>query len=492
MTSSPRCPAVARLTAWLFAGALLVLSSVGAGAGDAPQSFSGIAKQLLPAVVSISTTQTIDQGSAPPGPGGGPGLEGGPGLGGRGQLDEFFGEFFGGNAPAQPVNALGSGFIIDPTGFVVTNNHVVAEAQDVVVKLADGRSLKAKVVGTDPATDLALLKVEAGGKLPHVRWGASEKAEIGDWVVAVGNSFGLSSTLTAGILSGRARDIQSGPYDDFLQTDAAINSGNSGGPLFDMNGTVIGVNTAILSPTGGNIGIGFAIPSSTAKPIVEQLRKSGVVRRGWLGVQIQPVTEQVASALGLKESRGALVADVVPNGPAAKAGLRPGDVILSFDDAPVTQARDLPRIVANTEIGRTADIRVWRDGQERSLEADVTLRKPARTAGLQEPGEQMPSRGQQHSAALGMTLAPLDEDIRRQLEIDKDVSGALVTAVEVGGPAASNGLQPGDVIVEVSRQKVSGPQQVVDQVEKARREGRDAALLRIVRGGSYQFTAVPV
>lgn len=461
--------------AWLLVAAMIVLGSGSVLAREAPESFSAIVGDLLPAVVNISTTQVVEGGDVPPG------IEATP-------LERFFGDRFSGGSP-RSVNALGSGFIIDPEGYIVTNNHVVAKAQEIRAILSDGRILEAVVVGTDPLTDLALLKVDAGEPLASVDWGTSEDTRIGDWVVAIGNPFGLGSTVTAGVLSGRARNLHAGPFDDFLQTDAAINRGSSGGPLFDTGGAVIGVNSVILSPTGGNVGIGFAIPTSTAKSVIEQLRRRGVVRRGWLGVEIQPLTKDIAAAVGLKKSHGALVAGVVEGGPAEDAGLEPGDVIVGFGGKSVVRMRDLPRIVADTKIASTAVIDVWRDGKPLKLKATVGERKGPESAGPAGPERPVQAGS---LPALGITVAPLDDAMRKKLGLQEEASGVVVLEVVPDGPSARNGMRPGDIIVEVDRNPVSNPQELVAQLRNAQRKGRVAALLRISRGGVYRFIGVPV
>ena len=447
---------------------------------ELPASFSGLVKDLLPAVVNISTTQAVEGAPqiTPPFSKGSP-------------LDEFFRDFFGGLPQGLPqqVSALGSGFIIDPEGYVVTNSHVVAMAKEIRVILSDERTFTAEIIGTDEPTDLALLKIDAAEPLPFVRWGRSEATEIGDWVIAIGNPFGLGGTVTTGVLSGRARDIRAGPYDNFLQTDAAINRGNSGGPLFSDDGKVIGVNTVILSPSGGNIGIGFAIPSSTAMPIFEQLRKSGVVRRGWLGVQIQPVTGPIAEAIGLPGERGALVADVVENGPAARGGLKAGDVILGFDGQPVEKTRDLPRIVANTEIGKTVKMSVWRGGETRTLEVTIAEREPEKVARLSRPGQHSDGEDDR-TGVLGMRLAPLEAKLRGRLGLAEDTAGVVVVALKADSPAAKEGIRPGDVIREINGKSVSTPKDAKAQIDTAIRKQK-ALLLRIYRNGSNLFAAIP-
>ena len=348
------------LSAAFAVGAALVwtapVPAVAAG-GPGPDGFADLAARLLPAVVNVSTTQTLKKEDMPDMPQFPPGSP----------FDEFFKDFMerqkGQDATPRKVTALGSGFIIDPSGLVVTNNHVIDDAEQITVILHDTQAFKAKIVGRDTKADLALLKIEVPTKLPFVQFGDSDGARVGDWVIAIGNPFGLGGTVTAGIVSARARDINAGPYDDFIQTDASINKGNSGGPLFNMKGEVIGINTAIFSPSGGSIGIGFSIPSNEAKPVLADLQKYGKTRRGWLGVRIQSVTPDIAESLGLKEQKGALVAGTTPDGPAEKAGIKAGDVILTFDGKDVVDMRRLPRIVAETGIDKDVDVQLWRGGK---------------------------------------------------------------------------------------------------------------------------------
>lgn len=473
-----------------MAVAFALLASAGVQASEPPHDFSDLAKKMLPAVVNISTTQETP---AEPGtlPGMPPGAQEEPAPGDA-PTDEFLREFFKGNpeaVPAPETNALGSGFIIDPDGYVVTNNHVVEAAKEIKLILADGRQFKAKRIGTDPATDLALLKVDAKEPLPYLHWGSSEKVEIGDWVVAIGNPFGLGGSITAGLLSGRSRDIQAGPYDDFLQTDAAINRGHSGGPLFDAEGNVIGVNTAILSPNGGSIGIAFAIPASTARPVIAQLRERGSVRRGQLGVQIQPVTDEIAKAIGLENTKGALVASVTKGSPAEKAGLEAGDVILRYDGQAIDTMRALPRQVANTTIGKTVDVTVWRD--DRKVDRNVTIAEQ-KPADVVDAPDKSKAPAVEEKPTLGMRLEPLDESLKLQLGLEKNASGVLVTSVKPESAAAAQGIEAGDIISEVNKKPVSSPSHVEECVTEAKKQGRPAALLRINRSGAYRFIALPV
>ena len=375
--------------------------------------------------------------------------------------------------PGTPrAEGVGSGFIVDASGLIVTSHHVVKGADAVTVTLQDGRKLEAEIVGVDPKTDLALIEADAGESLPVVEFGDSDRTRVGDWVVAVGNPFGLGGTVTAGIVSGRGRDIGSGPYDDFLQIDAPINRGSSGGPLFDRSGRVVGVNTAIFSPTGGNVGIGFAIPANVAKSVVESLRTDGKVDRGWLGVQVQHIDETLAEALGLEEAQGALVAAVMADGPAAGAGLRAGDVITSFAGEKVDSMKDLPRIVAEVESGTEVEIEVWRDGGRKTL-----------TATIGKQGHDMlaaSSTADGDSARLGVMLAPRAEPGK---------AGVAIAEVAPGSAAARNGLRPGDVIVRAGSATVNGPGDVAGAVRSAASEDKPVLLL-VERGDHRRYVAI--
>ena len=375
--------------------------------------------------------------------------------------------------PGTPRSeGVGSGFIVDASGLIVTSHHVVKGADAVTVTLQDGRKLEAEVVGVDPKTDLALIEVDAGESLPVVEFGDSDRTRVGDWVVAVGNPFGLGGTVTAGIVSGRGRDIGSGPYDDFLQIDAPINRGNSGGPLFDRSGRVVGVNTAIFSPTGGNVGIGFAIPANVAESVVESLRTDGRVDRGWLGVHIQRVDETLAEALGLDDAKGALVASVMVDGPAHSAGLRPGDVILSFNGQPVDTMKDLPRIVAEIDSGTEVEIDVWRDGARKTLAATVgTQGKDLLAAATTPDGD---------GVKLGVMLAPRGEPGK---------AGVTIAEVAPGSPAARNGLRPGDVIVRAGNATVNDPDDIAGAVRSAASEDKPVLLL-VERGDHRRYVAI--
>ncbi len=452
--------------------------------GGAPDGFSHLAEAGRPAVVSSVPTQ--EQGAAAPGRPG----PGGPLPPGMEEFFERFGEdffdrFFDERPPPGPQRGLGSGFVIDPSGFVVTNAHVVEGAAEIEVVFDEGPRLAAEVVGTDARTDLALLQVETDEPLPALQWGESEGAAIGDWVVAIGNPFGLGGSVTAGVISARARDIRAGPYDEFLQTDAAINRGNSGGPLLDMNGRVIGVNTAIFSPTGGSIGIGFAIPASIARPVIDQLRDTGSVRRGWLGVQIQPITPEIGRALGLDEAQGALVSSVIEGTPAAEAGVEVGDVILRFADRAIEEVRDLTRAVAEAPVGEPAEMVLWRNGEQLSLAPRIALLE-------EEPQQQAEAQPVPESGPLGMSLSELTPEARAELGIDAEVEGVVVTDVAPGSPAFRQGMVPGDVIMRVGDRAVQSPEQVAEAIDTAREGGQEAVLVLRQREDQQSFVALPV
>ncbi len=443
-------------------------------AAQALPGFADLVQRVSPAVVTISSTmrEQADDEQASPFPSGSP-------------QDRMFEHFFGTpqQGPAQVVHALGSGFIVDAQGHIVTNNHVVKNATDIQVTLADGRKMPAKVVGTDPKTDLAVLQVHSDKPLPHLALGDSNAARVGDWVVAVGNPFGLGGTVTAGILSARGRQIGEGPYDDFLQIDAPINRGNSGGPLFAQDGTVIGVNTAIYSPSGGSVGIGFAIPSSIVKQVVSQLESNGKVERGYLGVSAQAVSPTMATAMHLPGPDGALVAEVQKNSPAAAAGVQPGDVITQVGSQPVKDPRDLARIVADIHSGTEQDLTVSRDGQDKTL--SVTIAALRDQGGTQEANAEA-DRGPK----LGLALAPLDQQARESLNLPDGQRGVVIASVAHNSPAEAAGLQAGDVLESVAGHPVT----TTDQAAKALRDGTrasgSAVALRVVRDGHQAFVAL--
>jgi serine protease Do len=445
-------------------------------------SFADVIESVSPAVVNIAVMK-VDTPAPTAFEYSAPGLP-------RGQQQfpfEFFERFFEGDprGPQRRTEGQGSGFVIDAGGYIVTNNHVAGGADEITVTLQDGRKLDATLVGSDSKTDLALIKVEASG-LPYVAFGDSDKARVGDWVVAIGNPFGLGGTATAGIISARGRDIRSGPYDDYLQLDAPINFGNSGGPVFNVAGEVIGVNTAIFSPNGGNVGIGFAIPANQAKEIVADLKENGSVERGWLGVQIQDLDEELARSLRVSGAEGALVADVVAGGPAARAGLQSGDVITRFDGREIDSARTLSRVVAAATPNESATVTVWRDGGSRDLTVELGEAQNEAVA-ASTPG----GGAGQGGAALGLTLRPLTDGDRTMLGLPSDVEGAVVAAVQPGSAAAEKGLRPGDVITRVNQQAVENVADAVAALNAVRDRG-DTALLLVRRGDSQQFVALSV
>lgn len=436
-----------------------------------PASFADVIEAVQPAVVNISVSgpaRNQTRGHIP--------MQ--PGTPGPDNFEDFLRRFFerqsyNTDAAAPSFQGMGSGFIIDADGYVVTNNHVVEHASEIMVTLGDGTRLDAELIGTDPKTDLALLKVESGEPLPYAVFGDSDSTRVGDWIVAIGNPFGLGGSATTGIISARGRDIQSGPFDDFLQIDAPINSGNSGGPLFDLSGRIIGINTAIFSPNGGNVGIGFAIPSELAESVIDQLRSSGHVERGWLGVSIQQVNEELARGLGFDGESGALVASVVANSPAERAGLQPGDVIVGVNGEDVKQLKELTRRIADVKPNDVVELEIWRNGDHETLEVSVG-ESPAEAAraGLEEP---------ETKPRLGLTLGPLTPEARQRFRVDNAIDGAMVTSVTPGGPAAARGLRPGDIIVMVGQSSVNSLEEAASAIEEAISEGRDSVVLRVVR-----------
>jgi serine protease Do len=478
----------ARATALSATAALALSVGLGmapkaANAAEYAPSFAPLVDQVRNAVVNISTTESQKNVSD----------ESGDGFEDQQNPLNDFMRRFGMNPNMRqfhsgPVKALGSGFIVDPSGFVVTNNHVVRNGTDIKVTLQDGTTLNAKVVGTDPVGDLAVLKVDAGHPLPFVPFGDSSKAHVGDWVISVGNPFGLGGTVTAGIVSASGRDVPSeehSAYVDYLQVDAPINQGNSGGPTFNEDGQVIGINTAIYSPSGGSVGIGFAIPSNIAKPIVLELEKSGKVTRGWLGVQMQAITPDMEDALSLNSTNGVVVADVQANGPAAKAGLKSGDVIVGFGDQAIKSTHELALAVANTKPGEKVDAKVLREGKPETI--SVTIEQLKRDGASGEKGE-----GESEKGGLGLGLAPLDKDSRQQLGLAESVTGAVVSSVKPDSPADQTGIRVGDVIVRVDNTPVSGPGEAAEAVKRATKSGKKAVAILINRDGTNVFLAVPI
>ncbi len=458
----------------------------------APVSFSSVIERVSPAVVSIQVTQDAPAVAQ---------MRGGPAARNPDGMEEFLRRFFGEDrmrqfgqphggdtpgarrGPSQRPMGSGSGFIVDPDGYIVTNDHVVRGAAKITVTMKDGKKHEAELIGRDSLTDLALLKVDAGKDLPHVSFTEKGKPKVGDWVVTIGNPFGLGHTVTAGIVSAHHRSIGQGPYDDFIQIDAPINRGNSGGPAFNTQGQVIGVNTAIFSPTGGSVGIGFAIPASTARDVIAQLKDSGSVERGWLGVQIQAVTEDVAASLGLEQPKGALVSKVTAGSPADRAGVKRGDLIVGVDGKDVSSVRTLPRLVAAVAPGRTAQLTLWRKGEERDVAVKVG----------QRPGpQQVAAAEQSKKLLLGMRLQTLDPATRDRFNITDDVDGVVITTVHPASNAAAKGLSAGDVILEVANEPVLSPRDVVAQVEAAGRASRKAVLFLIRKEAEQRFVALPL
>jgi serine protease Do len=464
------------------------------------ESFAPLVKKVLPAVVNISVTQKTgaDQMAEEEQPFQGSPFQGFP----NSPFDEMLRRFFnqqnpGGSGehefPQMPQGmaqriALGSGFIVSPSGYVVTNNHVIGDAGKVQVILQDKTKYTAKIVGRDPKTDLAVLKINPDHPLPYVSFGDSSAAQVGDWVMAVGNPFGLGGTVTTGIISARGRDINEGPYDDFLQIDAPINRGNSGGPTFNLEGQVIGINTAIYSPNGGSVGIGFAVPANVAKNIVAQLEEHGKITRGWLGVQIQQVTPAIAASLGLHGDHGALVAVVNPDGPAAKAGLKQGDVILAFNGSEIDQLHDLPRLVAGAAPGGEASVTVWRDGHKTELQAKLG-ELPDNNKVASAAGEHEEDQASQASAS-GMHFAPLTSRLRQELHIAKGIDGVVVARVDNGSAADDVGLSNGDVIVSINQQPVHTPEEAAAKLKEAAHSPKKTALLLLDRHGVTQYVGI--
>lgn len=537
MAVAPKAGFARILLATVALGALVVTSNVPAMAQQAvttrgPASVADIAEGLLDSVVNISTSQTVkdEGGEGDDGPVPMPNVpEGSP-------FQDYFKDFFdnkgdGKGDDSRKVQSLGSGFVIDAQkGFIVTNNHVIADADEIEVNFTDGSKLKAELVGKDTKTDLAVLKVDpTKRKLTAVQFGNSEKARIGDWVLAIGNPFGLGGTVTTGIISARKRDIQSGPYDDFIQTDAAINRGNSGGPLFDMEGKVIGVNTAIISPSGGSIGIGFAIPSEMAVGVIDQLKEFGEVKRGWLGIRIQPVTQDIADSLGLKAAKGALIGGLIENSGVDNKALKAGDVIIRFEGKSVETARDLPRLVAESPVGKEVEIVVVRDGAEQTLKvklgrlveddkstqaATEDQAPPPEADEGEEEGQELPdgvlpetpqnepdkkntdqdsAKSEPAVSILGMKLAELNDEVRGEFGIAEDVEGVAILYVAPGSAAGEKRVETGDVIVDVGQVNVKTPQDVKKRIDVLRRENRKNALLMLAsRSGELRFVTVRI
>lgn len=516
----------------LLLGTALAVGAVGTASpamAQGPESVADLASGLLGAVVNISTSQSVageGEGPLPQVPEGSP-------------FQELFEDFYKnreGGETNNKVNSLGSGFVIDPTGFIVTNNHVIENADDIEVIFSDGSKLKAKLIGTDTKTDLSVLKVEPPQPLTSVKFGDSKKMRIGDWVMAIGNPFGLGGSVTVGIISASGRNINAGPYDNFIQTDAAINKGNSGGPLFNMNGEVIGINTAIISPSGGSIGIGFAVPTELAENIVKQLIEFGETRRGWLGVRIQPVSDEVAESLKIGRARGALISGIVEGGPVANGPIQVGDIVTSFNNRPIAETRDLTRIVAESPIGEPLDVVILRDGKEQTvkvtlgrLDDDEVASNETDPETVVEPGEEgtapdggneeaptdepqtepapdaeeqdnqpgAPDQAEQTAPVteglIGVELSALDDAKRQSFSIAEGVEGVLITRVLPGSKAEGKGLKVGEVIVEVAQEFMKTPQQVAEKLTSIKGEGRRSGYLMIAdKDGNLRLVAVPL
>ena len=501
---------VSMLAKFLFI--FLIAQGAVANAAPAPESFADLAEKLLPTVVNISSTQKVKDAVEQPqinrnnnNPFGGqsPFPQGHP-------FNDMFNDFFGDSYPmmpqprhSMPESSLGSGFIVNKElGLIITNNHVIDGADEIKITLHNDKIIPATVIGTDDKTDIAVLKADLKDeKVSQAAFGNSDIMRVGDWVLAIGNPFGLGNTVTAGIISARARDINSGPYDDYLQTDASINRGNSGGPMFNIRGEVIGINTAIFSPTGGSVGIGFAIPSVLAEPVIDQINKYGRTKRGWLGVKIQDVTDEIADSLGLKTASGALVAEVTPKGPAEKAGIKSGDIILSFDDKSIREMRNLPRIVAETDIEKDVPVIVWRDGKRVTLKANIGELEKAEEDGLlaahdgnnlmDDPNKTKDNLGMQVEE-LGLKLTALNPKLRGMFNVNENVNGLVVVDSDPNSDAAKKGIDAGDVIIDVNQQPVKSVANLQAKISEAKDAGRDSILLLVNRQGSIQFIAVNI
>lgn len=501
--SQQRAKGSAPVAARFFAVLFLSLSVIAPGFAQnsrAPESFADLTERVMDAVVNIKASQRVAQRNVPL-----------PQLPPGSPFEDLFNDFFNrGNPnrgpqqgqPGQPPQgqpnqrsqSLGSGFVIDASGIVVTNNHVIAEATDVFVVFNDGSELKAEVLGKDPKTDLAVLRVKSDKPLKAVKFGDSDKARVGDWVIAIGNPFGFGGSVSAGIVSAKQRNIRSGPYDSFIQTDAAINRGNSGGPLFNMSGDVIGINTAIISPSGGSIGIGFSIPANLAVPIISQLREFGETRRGWLGVAIQDVDDDMADALKLGSKRGAMILSVDDKGPAKPAGIEREDVILKFDGQEIRSSRDLPRIVAQTPIGKEVDVVIMRQGREVTRKVklgrlDETPQQASVTR-TEQPAAQPSGAG----IVPGLTLSAVSADARRRFNIKEGVDGVLVTMVDGNSIAAERRFAPGDVIVEVQREAVKSLADIRKRIDALKAAGQKRALFYVASGpeGTLRYVTLPI
>jgi serine protease Do len=484
-------PLLVRLGAAAIAAAFIFATPHVTRAQTRPDNVADVAERVQSAVVNISTSQNVSPSQGVPMPQLPPGSP----------FEDFFEEFFknkndGDTKRQRKVSSLGSGFVVDPSGIVITNNHVIAEADEIIVNFTDGTKLKAELIGRDEKVDLAVLRVKPKAPLKAVNFADSDKARVGEWVIAIGNPFGLGGSVTVGVISARNRNIESSLYDDFIQTDAAINRGNSGGPLFNLQGEVIGINTAIFSQTGGSIGIGFAIPANTVAPLIKQLRETGEIQRGWIGVSIQPVDDQIAESLGLPAARGALIAAVGDNGPAMKGGMLAGDVVIRFNGQEVREMRNLPRIVAGSEIGKTVDVVVIRKGKEQTLKIQVAkLAEPEKKPSRQTKAEPEPQAKQKQTQnrPLGLELSVLSEELRRRYKLREAIKGLVVTSVDPGSNAADQNVQAGVVLLEVSGEPVTTAAELRTRVEALKKAGKKSALLLLLTpGGEQRFVAVAI
>lgn len=481
------------LRRFLSAIFIAVVIVTNANAAPPPEGFADLIDKLMPSVVNIATRQTVKMQT--------PQMQQLPEFPEGSPFNDLFKDFMdrygqgqnpNGNETARPITSLGSGFIIDASGYIVTNNHVIADAESINVILHDDTEIEAKVIGTDSKTDLALIKIETKKPLVPLQWGDSDKMRVGDWILAIGNPFGLGGTVTAGIVSARARDINSGPYDDFIQTDASINRGNSGGPMFNMAGEVVGVNSAIYSPSGGSVGIGFAIPTALAKPVIEQLKAHGHTRRGWIGVRIQEVTKEIAEGIGLPDTKGALVAEVSPGGPSAKAGIEQGDVIIKFDGKSVDHMRQLPRIVADTEIGKAVDIEFIHKGKTKTAKIKLGELEAAEKA-MEAPASKVDAAPKSDTGVetMGLTLSDI---AKRHVDTYKlkTAKGVVITHVDPKSEAAEKGIQPGDIIIEVAQEKVESAAAAKKQLDKAIADKKPSVLLLVDRAGENRYVAIKI
>ena len=490
-----RQPALSAIAAAAIALPALSTSTFARG----PENIADVAEKVIDAVVNISTSQKVEAR----GGGSGGGQQAVPQLPPGSPFEEFFEEFFknrrgqGGddqapNRPPRRVNSLGSGFIVDAAGVVITNNHVIADADEITVILTDGTRLKAEVVGKDTKTDLAVLRVKPTKPLKAVKFGDSDKVRLGEWVIAIGNPFSLGGSVTAGIVSARNRDINSGPYDNYIQTDAAINRGNSGGPLFNLDGDVIGVNTAIISPSGGSIGIGFAVPSKVVQAVASSLQQFGEIRRGWLGVKIQQVTDEIAESLNIKPARGALIAGIDDKGPAKPAGIEAGDVIIKFDGKDIKEMRDLPRIVADTPVGRDVEVVIVRKGKEEKKTVKLGRlddEKPVKASATPAPADDKSVV----QKSLGLQLSNMSDELRKKYKIKDAVKGVVITAVDAASVASDKRLTPGSTIVAIEQEQMTGAAEVQKKVDALKKAGKKTALLLVATAeGDMLFVALPI